>query len=346
METTREETAINIAVINKVSKQVATACKLKSNDLLDEALSSGADIPALASSIIAYIKEDRDPILYKQLMHLANTDPIRKYIRTKSGYRKANEVKDIADAVDQLDKFGNDLYYREGNGEYENLLPFFSNEEAQGLLQRAVDAGLLKDDYQPRESTARFQLKLIAICMMEIMEYQHGSKWCYFEQLWKKDVARRSIPLTKGMAINRVAVLYPEVNLWGLILPKHNQLALKTDLTEEQARKLFKGLVHYGYLGSRTPVENFLSIMGIGEYPFHTVNWIGTGMNSLVYCVKRICGHKNSDLLKRMCDCFTVNGQPLNHGTLKTKSSYVDRNVDKFDFVPLLDKIIASVKKK
>ena len=87
METTRQETAINIAVINKVSKQVATACKLKSNDLLDEALSSGADIPALASSIIAYIKEDRDPILYKQLMHLANTDPIRKYIRTKSGYR-------------------------------------------------------------------------------------------------------------------------------------------------------------------------------------------------------------------------------------------------------------------
>ena len=171
METTREETAINIAVINKVSKQVATACKLKSNDLLDEALSSGADIPALASSIIAYIKEDRDPILYKQLMHLANTDPIRKYIRTQSGYRKAGEVKEIADAVDQLDKFGNDLYYREGNGEYENLLPFFSNEEAQGLLQRAVDAGLLKDDYQPRESTARFQLKLIAICMMEIMEY-------------------------------------------------------------------------------------------------------------------------------------------------------------------------------
>ena len=136
METTREETAINIAVINKVSKQVATACKLKSNDLLDEALSSGADIPALASSIIAYIKEDRDPILYKQLMHLANTDPIRKYIRTQSGYRKAREVKEIADAVDQLDKFGNDLYYREGNGEYENLLPFFSNEEAQGLLQR------------------------------------------------------------------------------------------------------------------------------------------------------------------------------------------------------------------
>ena len=38
----------------------------------------------------------------------------------------------------------------------------------------------------------------------------------------------------------------------------------------------------------------------------------------------------------------TVNGQALNHGTLKTKSSYVDRNADRFDFVPLLDKIIAS----
>lgn len=346
METTRQETAINIAVINKVSKQVATACKLQSDDLLDDALSSGEDIPALASSIIDYIKEDRDPILYKQLMHLANTAPIRKYMRARSGYRKADKVMAIADAVERLDKFGNDLYYHDGNSEYENLIPFFANEEAQGLLQRAVDAGLLKQDYQPRESTSRFQLKLIAICMMEILEYQHGSKWCYFEQLWEKDIARRSIPLTKGMAINRVAVLYPEVNLWGLILPKNNKLALKTDLTEEQARKLFKGLVHYGYLGTRTPVENFLSIMGFGEYPFHTVNWIATGQNSLVYFVKKVFGHKNSDLLKRMCDCFTVNGQPLNHGTIKTKSSYVDRNVDRFDFVPLLDKIIASAKKK
>ena len=43
---------------------------------------------------------------------------------------------------------------------------------------------------------------------------------------------------------------------------------------------------------------------------------------------------------------FTVNGQALNHGTLKTKSSYVDRNADRFDFVPLLDKIIASANNK
>ena len=342
MDTTRQDTAINIAIVNKESKQIATACRLRNNDMIDQVLSSGTDIPALAESIIGYIREDRDPILYKQLMHLANTAPIHSYMRAQSRYKNSGKVKEIAAAVDRLNEFGNEMYYKAGDSEYENLVPFFSNDESKELLQRAVQAGLLKQDYRPKETTPRFQLKLIAMCMIEIQKYGQGDKWNHFEELWGADIARRIIPLTKGVAINRVAVLYPEVNLWSLILPKKNKIALKTDLTEEQARKLFKALVHYGYLGPRTPVENFLSIMGIGGHPFHSVNWISKGQNSLVYFVKRVFGHMNSDLLKKMCDCFTVNGQTLNHGTLKTKSSYVDRNADRFDFVPLLDKIIAS----
>lgn len=341
MDITREETAINIAIINKESKLMAVACRLKDEEMMIRAFMTRTDFPALADSIIEYIKEDPDPLLFNQLLMLPDTTLMHDFLRTKCRSGTYYKYKERVSAIERLAAFGEEMS-RKGSDEFSNLPAFFSNERAQELLQRAVDAGYLDQDYLPRESTQRYQLKLIALCMIEIMGYQHGDKWNHFEDLWGVEIARRDIPLTKGVAINKIALLYPEVNLYGIIMPKSNQLALKTDMTEAQARKLFKGLIHYGYLGARTPVESFLVILGMVNYPFRPVNWIAKTQDSLVYFAKRAFGRTNSDLLRRMCDCFTVNGRRLNHQTLKTKSYNLERKLDKYDFVPVINQIIAS----
>ena len=342
---TRAETALNIAIINRDSKILTMGCKLEDSGIIRGVFRDNPDYEELADGIMDYIRSDRDVALYGQLMHLVDTVPIRVFLENNKHSSLYGQILEVADVVDRLITFGYQMYEK-GSDEFEHLIPFFANEKAEELLKRAANAGLLTPGYRPQPSTQRFQLKLIAICMIEIMGLGHGDKWNHFEELWGTSISRCGIPLTKGLAISKVATLYPEVNLWEIIAPKNNKMVLKTDLTEEQARKLFKGLVHYGFLGPRTAPESFLAIMGLSDFPFHQVNWIGKGMNSLLYFVKEVFGESNSDIHRKTCDCFTVNGQALKYQTLKSRSSYVFRNKSKFDFILILNKIIASARKK
>lgn len=342
---TRAEAAINIALINRDSKILSMGCKLDDSSLIHSVFRDSPDYVALADGIMNYIRSDRDSALYRQLMFLVDTVPMRVYLENNPRSSLYAPIREVADVVDRLITFGYQMY-ETGSDEFQHLIPFFANEKAEELLKRAANAGLLTAGYKPQPSTQRFQLKLIAICMIEILGLQHGEKWNHFEELWGTSISRVGIPLTKGLAITNIAMLYPEVNLWDIITPKNNKMVLNTDLTEEQARKLFRGLVHYGFLGPRTAPESFLAIMGLSNFPFHPVNWIGKGMNSLLYFVKEVFGECNSDIHRKTCDCFTVNGQTLKYQTLKSRSSYVYRNKSKYDFILILNKIIASARKK
>lgn len=342
---TRAEVALNIAVINRDAKILSTGCRLDDSTLIDRVFRDNTDYGYLADGIIEYIRKDRDNVLFQQLMHLIDTVPIRVYLDSHRKSPLSLSIMELVEAVDRLITFGNQMYEKGSDG-FEYLVPFFANGEAEELFKRAVNAGLLTSNYRPAPSTARFQLKLIATCLIEILGIRHRDKWNHFEEQWGTNVSRVGIPLTKGLAISKVASLYPEVNLWDIITPKNNKMVLKTDLTEEQARKIFRGLVHHGFLGPRTAPESFLAIMGLSDFPFHPINWTGKGMNSLLYFVKEVFGETNSDIHRKTCDCFTVNGQTLKYQTLKSRSSYVYRNKTKFDFILILNKIIASARKK
>ena len=201
-------------------------------------------------------------------------------------------------------------------------------------------------DYQPAPGVERYQLKVIATAINAIMKFSFRDKWCHFVEQWGEDINRCMIPLTKGAAINQIVRLYPEVPLWEKIIPENEGKALRNDFSEDQAKKLFTGLMRKGYLGHHTSFESFLSILGIGQAPFTPINWIDRGYNSLIYFAKEAFGALNPDILLRLCDCFTCNGKQINHSSLKSRSSYVFRNKDQWEFVPVIDGIIAKARKK
>ena len=345
MEITRQEAAFGIAVINRTSKLLAAAVRLGKDGIIRDALDEEINYAQLASSIISYVKEDPDPLLFEQLMVLADTESMREYLSTHRSGALALRVREVADATDRLVAFGTELF-RKGEGEYANLVPFFANPQAKALFDRAVNAGLLKKDYQPAPGVNRFQLKLIAIAIHTIMDFSYRDKWYHFAEQWGDDVHRATIPFTKGVAIGQVAHVYPEVPLWDKVIPENGGKAFKTDFSEAQAKALFTGLMRKGYLGHHTALESFLSIMGMGQAAFTPINWIDRGYNSLIYFVKEAFGALNPDYLLRICDCFTCNGKQITHSSLKTRSSYVYRNKDKWDFVPVIDDIIAKARKK
>lgn len=345
MGITRQDAAFGIAIINRSSKLLAAAVKLGKDGIIKDALEEEIDYNMLASSIIAYIKEDTDPLLYEQLMMLADTESIWTYLSTHKNGALAAKVREVAEVTDKLIAFGNDVF-RKGSGEYANLVPFFANPQAKELLDRAVNAGLLKTDYQPAAGVTRYQLKLIATAINTILDFSYRDKWCHFAEQWGQDVHRVMIPFTKGVAINQIARLYPEVVLWEEIVPSGDGRILQNDFSESQARALYSGLMRKGYLGHHTPIESFLSILGMGDAPFNPINWIDRGYNSLIYFAKEAFGALNSDILLKLCDCFTCNGKSINHSSLKSRSSYVYRNKDKWDFVPVIDNIIARARNK
>ena len=345
MELTRQDAAFGIAVINRTSKLLASAVRLGKEGVIREALDEEISYSQLANSIIAYVEEDPDPLLFEQLMMLANTEPIRDYLSVHRTGLLAARIREVADATDKLVAFGNEMF-RKGSGEYGNLVPFFANPQAKELFDRAVNAGLLKKDYQPAPGVARFQLKLIAIAIHTILDYSYRDKWCHFAEQWGDDVHRAMIPFTKGVPINQIVRLYPEVALWDKVIPENEGKFFKTDFSEAQAKFLFTGLMRKGYFGHHTSFDSFLSILGMGQAAFTPLNWIDRGYNSLIYFVKEAFGAMNPDYLLRICDCFTCNGKQITHSSLKTRSSYVYRNKDKWDFVPVIDNIIDKARKK
>ena len=343
MEITRQKTVINTALLRKHSWHVCYAIMVGGDDLLTLALADCLDYDELAAEIISYVDTDKDRLLFEPLMQLTDSKTIREYLDSDNGCRDHDDtLRSLADTLDNLRDYGNKLY----RGVSGKLTPFFCNEKAEKLLQRAVDAGLLKEDFMPAKGTERFQLKLIALAFNAIMGYGVRDKWCHFQELWGCDFHRCIIPLTKGKAIYELVQLYPEANLWNLVMPKTSQSKLKTDLSDKQATKLFKLLRQVGYIEKHTRVENFLSILGLSDYPYSPVNWTSDGKNSLVYLVMTLFRPLNPDIHKKVCDCFTYNGHPLNYGTLKTQGSYVMKHKDKFDFVVTIDGIIALARKE
>ena len=262
MEITRQKTVINTALLRKHSWNVCYAIMVGNDNLLNLALVDCLDYDELADEIISYVDTDKDRLLYEPLMQLTDSKTIREYLDSDHEHQQYDDIlRKLADTLDKLREYGNKLY----RGISGQLTPFFCNEKSEALLQRAVDAGLLTEDFMPAKGTERFQLKLIATAFNAIMGYGVRDKWCHFQELWGCDFHRSIIPLTKGKAIYEIAQLYPEANLWSLVIPKTNQSKLKTDLSEKQATKLFQLLRRMGYIEKHTRVQNFPSILDLSD---------------------------------------------------------------------------------
>ena len=64
MGITRQDAAFGIAVINRSSKLLAAAVKLGKDSLIRDAIDEEINYRMLAHSIMEYIKEDQDPVLF------------------------------------------------------------------------------------------------------------------------------------------------------------------------------------------------------------------------------------------------------------------------------------------
>lgn len=336
-----------IAIINRVSKQINFEVQLESQQNLYMAFADGLNFKRLSDELLAYMKEDNDPLLYIQLVRLIETDEIREYMKALPASELRLEISTLCDAVDKLRTYG-DRCMCKTKEQFPNLIPFFANPIAEELFQRAVDAGYLDNEFKPLPGVDCFKLKLIAFGISEILDIPYRQRWCNFDRQWDisgSSLAKYHIPITKANEFVKITQLYSEADYRPLLNAGVNHKEpFSTDMTKDQVIYLYDALRRNCYLSLKTKEADFLAMFGFGTVAKPVIRW-SSSLLSLVYFIRAALADTTRDIWRLAVDWIMLDGEKqLNHETCKSRSSYVYRNRSRYDFCDELDRIIAEAR--
>lgn len=341
----RHEAAMAIARINMVSKRVAHGARLRCISDIEDALEANYDFELMADELLNYLEEDQDPILFNQILSFVGTDEIVKFQISLVDEELKDRIGCLTDNIERLRTYAKELQKKFRI--HPTLVDYLAKPEIEDLLKRAVNAGILTNDYQPAPRTKIYQLKMIAMAIISIQGIKVRNKWCHFEEQWEindKRLSKCEVPVTSGREIYKIIKLYPEVDLMTEIDSRAGQeKTFSSPLRKEEAEVLFDLLKDNAFLDPKTSVEDFLAIQGLIRIPPKMINWIGSAY-ALAYFTKSLFGDTNASLWNLTVKWFTVNNTHLNHGTFKTKSNVLKEHPERYDFIPIIDNIIRQTK--
>ena len=220
---------------------------------------------------------------------------------------------------------------QESKGKFKYLVDEFAYEEAADLFDRAVSAGYLTAEYQPKGDTDLYTLKIIAFAIGEMLHLTMRHKWSHFEEQWNIDRSNKlsSLPVTdKQFKRNeKVIKLYPEVDFSALSKP-NEELYFDSPYGTRRVRSLYQDLLDKGYISPDTSAEAFLSIFNLGEQTTRKpIEWIKS-QRHLSYFVYFTLSKTNKDYWEKAKACFSINGQVPNRGSMVTGLTALKRRSD------------------
>ena len=207
----RSKVVINIARINRINKNLNYLLGFKEDfttAALDPELSC---IGSWALEIQAYWRECKDPIIAEQIGNIGSSGNFYKLLLSS---QMADDVRGaISLYVDTMKALRAEIqqHHKQSKGSYSMLPDELANDEAAILLQRAVEAGFLTEDYQPNIHTSNAQLRFLAFGIGTALHLKH--KWEPFERLWNKEkLPGVYIPSSKIVDFEDIIKLYNEVD--------------------------------------------------------------------------------------------------------------------------------------
>ena len=103
-----------------------------------------------------YINFNPDPIIIEKIASLGSPEMLENYINDGKETLPQNTLDALTGVVNAMNSI-HDLCYninQESKGKFRFLVDEFANEEAAALFDRAVSAGYLTAEYQPKGDTA------------------------------------------------------------------------------------------------------------------------------------------------------------------------------------------------
>lgn len=276
----RSKVVINIARINRINKNLNYLLGFK-KDFITAALDPELSCIGLwALEIQAYWRECKDPIIAEQIDNIGSSDNFNNLLLSS---KMADDVRGaITLYVDTMKALKAEIqqHHKQSKGSYSMLPDELANYEAAMLLQRAVEAGLLREDYQPREHTSNAQLRFLAFGIGTAMHLKH--KWKPFEHLWDKEkLSGVYLPITKSVSFEDIISLYPEVD-FSKISVKYDMnisnecVIMEPTITDpihydstvsvSELKNVYRNLIEFKYISDKTTLDQWLYFGTGNEY--------------------------------------------------------------------------------
>lgn len=333
---TRQDFVIKVAKINKILGE------LKYGIDIDTILDFSFLTPQLlmlaewTADIQQYISQEPSPSLARQITSIGYTDEIKKYLaKHKEDITPTACVTLLIDSIKRLQSLFEICrqYQREEKGQYKDLVETLANEQVATLLQRAVDAGLLDNHFQPTPDTKTLQLRVIAFAVSSICKFPRI--YVDFEKQWSHTTSYRistcSIPKYRTKFYEYAKSLYPEVDF----SPLESSCGIETFYTPqspEDITKMYNELIKYKYIAPDTTLDVFNGIFDKAKF-VKPVEWIKE-QRLLAYFLYLAFGKWNKkNLWVKGGKCFLINGKAPHIACFKSGYSSIKRLgwMDRFD---------------
>lgn len=332
---TRQEIVIKIVKITRIIGEWKFRLDLD-GEVEIEALSP--DLPHIAEwvrEIGLYMKQNPSPILGRLIANIGFTDLMESYVQEHKPEIEASFVEVLESYVENMRTLLSlcDRQRVEERGPYKDLIEPLANGKVAALLQRAVDAGILDNHYQPTSSAQTIQLKVIAFSVSSICGFHHA--YIHFERLWKRENGNRistcRTPKRQTTCYEETKALYPEVD-FSMFEPIHEAVTFYAPQSDDDKREMYRSLIKFGYISPDTTWEVFNGIFD--KEAFQTpVEWI-KGQRQLAYFVYMAFQKFNQKNLwiKGEC-CFRINGHIPHRASFVSGYSWIKRAgwIDKYD---------------
>lgn len=318
---TRQEVVLNFVKFNKFAKQLIYDICILGNTKLSSYADELLSFEEWVDDVIAYANINPDPIILDKIASLGSPEMLEKYLKDGKDGIPENTYDALSKVVNAMKSLHQVCYdiNQEAKGKYKYLVDEFAHEEAANLFDRAVSAGYLTAEYQPKGDTDIHTLKVLAFAIGEALHLTMRHKWSHFEEQWSIPYSNKlsSLPMSEKQIkrAEKIMKLYPEVNFSALTQPKEERY-FDAAYGSSRVRELYHELHDHGYISSDTTVEDFLSIFNIGDCPTRKpIVWMKS-QRHLSYFILNTLSKTNKDYWIKAQACFSINGHAPHKGSM------------------------------
>ena len=226
---TRQEAVLSFVKFNKFAKQLIYDICIGGNTKLTTYADELLHFEQWKEDIMLYTSLNPDPIIIDKIAMLGSPEMLENYIKDGKETLPKNTydaLSGVVQAMKSIHALCFDLN-QESKGKFKYLVNEFAYEEAADLFDRAVSAGYLTAEYQPKGDTDLYTLKILAFAIGEMLHLTMRHKWSHFEEQWNIDKSNKlsSLPVTEKQfkRNEKVMRLYPEVDFSELTQPNEER---------------------------------------------------------------------------------------------------------------------------
>ena len=131
---------------------------------------------------------------------LGSSEIIKNYAEEGKAVLEASTYDALSKVIDSTAKLLSlvNESIETSKGKFTSLPEAFAFQDAENLFLRAVKAGYLTSDFQPKGDTDLYTLKILGFAIGEELKLAPRHKWSHFEELWNIDYANKlsSVPIS------------------------------------------------------------------------------------------------------------------------------------------------------